>query len=121
MNQEEMIRDIHRKQGELGASQVTMIKRQDEMIRDIHRHTVQIDALFETVQDHTRRLERLEENVLTKADGRKMMEMLDFLVLKMTKMSDDHDAAIEWLKRHEERFHSHETRIGRLEAHPRLA
>ncbi len=109
-----MIKDIHRTQGELA-------KRHDEMAAllnrhsdQLDRHTVQIDALFEMGQQHTRDIAWLKEHVFTKEAQKRMFDTLDFLVYRMQKMSDDHDAAIEWLKRHE-------LRLDRLEAHTGLA
>lgn len=86
----------------------------DGLVEETARHTSQIEALFEMSQQHGRDITWLKENVFTKEAQKRMFDALDFLMHRMQKMSDDHDAAIEWLKRHE-------NRLDRLETHTGLA
>lgn len=77
-------------------------KRFDEIDAKLLQHDVQFNNLTTILVQHDDRLDRIEENMFTKEDGRKMMVIIENIatVVKDTRQEQKH--MIKWLQRHDQ-------------------
>jgi len=79
------------------------------------------EKIIQTLLDHEERLERIEQNMLTKDEGRKMLDLLEGLTTTCTKIHEDHLFAVEWLQRTQSQVDRHEQDINKIKVQFKVA
>lgn len=65
----------------------------EEVMKKLQDHDKQLDAIALAVVDHTERLDRIEENMVTKKDHQEVMNALD----KLIKLSEKKDQELTFM------------------------
>ena len=65
----------------------------EEVMKTLKDHDKQLDAIAHAVVDHTERLDRIEENMVTKKDHQEVMNALD----KIIKLSEKKDQELTFI------------------------
>lgn len=79
------------------------------------------DKIITKLLEHDERLERIEENMFTKEDSRKMMELLEGIATVCKNIQEDHVFAIEWIKRLQTKIDQQENEIHAIKARLQMA
>lgn len=86
-------------------------KRLDRVDKRFDQQERQIDLLAHSVLSHTERLDRIEENMVTKTDHQEVMNTLDE-ILKITKKKDEELTALTHnLRRTDDKVEKHDKDI----------
>lgn len=79
------------------------------------------DKIIKILLNHSEILEKMENSMLTKEDGRKMVNSLENVATICKKIQEDHVFAVEWLKRLQNRSEIHEDDLRRIKLHLKIA
>lgn len=79
------------------------------------------DKVIQKLVEHDDRLERIENAMMTKADGQKIMQTLDEVVIIVKKIREDHVFALEWLKRLQDKVDSQDEEIRKIKMQLKIA
>jgi uncharacterized protein YkvS len=79
------------------------------------------DKIIKEIIDLKDGVRLIREQMLTKDDGRKMIDMLEGLTGLVKKVSEDHAATIMWLTRLQDKVDKQEEEISRIKLQLKLA
>ena len=79
------------------------------------------DKIIMAVLDLGERIKQIQEEMMTKADGRRIQDVLEGHTTIMKNIQEDHTFAIEWVKRLQDRVDEQEKEIKYLKLQLKLA
>ncbi len=79
------------------------------------------DLIINKLLEHEDRLKRIEENMATKDDVRRMTDLLEGIATIAKRIQEDHVFAIEWLKRLQSQYDKQEEEIRKIKLKLQIA